>query len=276
MLLIVVSIVIIIRCKTAFKQRSQDPGLPQRSTYVKSSSLSLDDNSRFVVNLRSADDPRSPLDTRVEVCGAGPQVSLSQSHCSSISQLANSPIYSPSHSSPCSPNPRAPPTQFSTFLPHTRTSPEGSEGADQLNLTHSASNICHQTMEDLTQDTKKCSPSSSADRDEGIESEDDIDATAFKQLILSNVGEESVSKQFLQFPLDKEDLYAKINYEAKRYTRKNVRINSVESPSNSLCSDGNSPTLSPPSSLTHPTPTRALPNTPWNKSTEGSESECLI
>ena len=82
-----------------------------------------------------------------------------------------------------------------------------------------------------------------------------------------------------------------INFEAKRHGRKGgARMNSVESPSASLCSDGNSPTLTPPSSMTTPSssmitppssssstnPTRPLPHSLWSKSVEGSESECLI
>lgn len=283
LLLIIATVVILIRCKTAFKQRCQDSGLPQRSTYVKSS-LSLDDNSRFVVNLRAGDDSR-PLDTRVEVGGDGHHVSLS--HCSSISQLANSPIYSPAPASPgpgspgkqgagCPASPR--PNAFSTFLPPTRTSPEGSEG-DPLHTTHSASNICHQTSEE---EMKKGSLSS-AERDEGIESEEDIDATAFKKLILSNVCSDEVAGGRYPNPADKEDLYAKINFEAKRHGRKTGgRMNSVESPSASLCSEGNSPTLTPPSSSSTSittsitTSARPPPHSLWSKSAEGSESECLI
>jgi len=127
---------------------------------------------------------------------------------------------------------------------------------------------------------------SSAERDEGIESEEDIDATAFKKLILSNVGSEEGGgvggARQSGFPnaADKEDLYAKINFEAKRHGRKGPRMNSVESPSASLCSDGNSPTLTPPSSssysATNPPNARPMPHSLWSKSVEGSESECLI
>ena len=54
-------------------------------------------------------------------------------------------------------------------------------------------------------------------------------------------------------------------------------MNSVESPSASLCSDGNSPTLTPPSSSANPPPpARPPPHSLWSKSVEGSESECLI
>lgn len=57
-------------------------------------------------------------------------------------------------------------------------------------------------------------------------------------------------------------------------------MNSVESPSASLCSDGNSPTLTPPSSssysATNPPNARPMPHSLWSKSVEGSESECLI
>jgi len=108
----------------------------------------------------------------------------------------------------------------------------------------------------------------------------DIDATAFKKLILSNVGSEEGGARQSGFPnaADKEDLYAKINFEAKRHGRKGTRMNSVESPSASLCSDGNSPTLTPPSSssASNPPPARPPPHSLWSKSVEGSESECLI
>lgn len=223
------------------------------------------------MNLRANED--RALDTRVEV-GApgcqGPQVTC-LSHCSSISQLANSPIFSPLLSpGPASPLPLASlPMAWPPREPTTRSSPEGSEGREELGAPASPSPPPHQLRKG------RASP---PDSDEGIESEEDIDAQAFKQLILSNVGpEEARDRQLLQFPLngDKEDLYAKINFEAKRHTRKGARINSLESPSTSLCSDGNSPTLTPPSSATAP-PSRVLPPALWNKSADASESECLI
>ena len=78
-------------------------------------------------------------------------------------------------------------------------------------------------------------------------------------------------------------VHCQINFEAKRHGRKTGgRMNSVESPSASLCSEGNSPTLTPPSSSSTSittsitTSARPPPHSLWSKSAEGNESECLI
>ena len=98
----------------------------------------------------------------------------------------------------------------------------------------------------------------------------------------------SLLAQFIPNPLSwlwkiyNPNFHCQINFEAKRHGRKGPRMNSVESPSASLCSDGNSPTLTPPSSsasysaATNPQNARPMPHSLWSKSVEGSESECLI
>ena len=107
------------------------------------------------------------LETRVEV-GApgcqGPQVTC-LSHCSSISQLANSPIFSPLLSpGPASPLPLASlPMAWPPREPTTRSSPEGSEGREELGAPASPSPPPHQVRKG------RASP---PDSDEGIESEE--------------------------------------------------------------------------------------------------------
>jgi len=86
------------------------------------------------------------------------------------------------------------------------------------------------------EENTKISPVSSIDMDEGIESEEDIDGSAFKQLIRQNVTKENLNKSyFLVYnSRETEEYHGKSNY---RY-RTSLLGNSLESPSISLCSDG--------------------------------------
>lgn len=98
--------------------------------------------------------------------------------------------------------------------------------------------------EDRTSCEDKTSPWSVQDRtDEGIETEEDIDGSAFKQLILQNVVEETKCQTLLSNFQTLGDRGTKTG----RTGRQSARGNSVESPSISLCSE----VYSPPS-LCHP------------------------
>jgi len=98
--------------------------------------------------------------------------------------------------------------------------------------------------DDRTSCEDKTSPWSVQDRtDEGIETEEDIDGSAFKQLILQNVVEETKCQTLLS----NFQVIGDRGGKTVRTGRQSARGNSVESPSISLCSE----VYSPPS-LSHP------------------------
>merc|ERR1719318_1078070 len=114
---------------------------------------------------------------------------------------------------------------------------------------------------------------SSGDSDEGIESEEDIDGSAFKQLILLNAGEEEkLSKSYVVSSYrDREELWQKRSSQFDPHEFRIGQSNSLESPSISLSSAGNISSLSPPSLNQE----RAGINF-WHIVRAASEEECLI
>jgi len=159
---------------------------------------------------------------------------------SPISIIQNSPIYSPVKDSPISPSSSSSISIFMFPQEEDRTSPD-----DRINTFNTL------------------------DRDEGIESEEEIDRSAFKQLILQNLGGGNKSHPLLSNCQDKENLYEKMNAESSNHGR----LIHMLSP----CSDMNTNTsrLSP-SPLHKQSTTGGLAQVKRKVDTIGNTQECLI
>ena len=141
-----------------------------------------------------------------------PQHHIQITPISPVSILQNSPLYSPVKDPPCSP---------STSLPSPLIHEGSNEGFEMENY-----NV--HTIEEEEEEVEMTTMWSSADSDEGIESEEgddkgcsyesnqncsDIDGSAFKQLILLNAGEEeNLTKSYglVSSYRDREELGQKV------------------------------------------------------------------